>query len=144
LSPAISNVAAIAAKEAFEKSLGVSFPLDYDRFLAFSDGMGTQRGNLFGSADIQTWNNAHWNRVPTCRDTPDGAVIESFPDPDPRPIEYVWIGSHGNMDMYSFHLATRQYRVTNLSFDYIYGKFGTLEEFLLYLSDPKIELAGPA
>src|SRR5262245_38907635 len=113
LRPGLSDEASLETKALFEGVLKVSFPLEFDRFLAFSNGMESQRGVLFNGAEILTWNNEHWNRIPTCRDTPDGAVIESFPAPDPQPIEYLWIGSYGNTDMSSFHLDASQYRVTN-------------------------------
>jgi hypothetical protein len=141
LRPPLTDKAVSEVKVVFEAALNVSFPPEYDRFLTLSNGLGTQRGELFGGADILKWNNEHWNRIPSCRDTPEGVVIESHPDPKPKPIKYLWIGCYGNMDMYSFHLKTRKYRVTNLSFDYVYGSFAKLQDFLLYLSDPKIEFA---
>ncbi len=140
----LSDEAASKAMALFEGVFKLPFPPEYDRFLTFSNGMGTQRGVLFDGAEILTWNNEHWNRVSSCRDTPEGAVIESHPDPIPQPIEYFWIGSYGNMDMYSYHLEKMQYRVTNLSFDYVYESFAKLEDFLVYVSDPKIELAASA
>ncbi|HMF16416.1 MAG TPA: hypothetical protein VKE98_04380 [Gemmataceae bacterium] len=141
-SPPLSDVAAASAKETFEKSFGISYPSDYELFLAISNGFGTQRGTLFDAESIQKWNEEHWHRIPILRQVEGGSVIESFPNPDPPTIEYVWIGSYGNMDMYSFHQATREYRVTNLSFEYVYGRFKRLDDFLMYLADPTIELAG--
>ena len=140
LSPPLSLREIAATKSAFEASFQVSFPADYERLLAFSNGIETQRGSLFDSKSLHVWNDEHWRRTPTIRDLHrGGALYESFPSADPRPLEYLWIGSYGNMDMYSFQLLTRQYHVTNLGFDCVYDKFGELGDFLLYLADQRIE-----
>src|SRR5262249_3160976 len=97
LSVPLSEEAAAKSKEEFEKSFGVSFPSDYERFLAFSNGFQTQRGDLFSAESIRKWNVEHWFLTPEFREVPGGVVFESFPKEDLEPIEYLWIGSYGNM-----------------------------------------------
>lgn len=139
----LSERAAASAKAKFERQFGIPFPTDYESLLTFSDGLETQRGSLFSAADIQKWNEEHLHRIPFFRKVRGVVVFESRANPEPPPIRYVWIGSYGNMDMYSFHLASKSYRVTNLDFNYVYGEFAQLTDLLLYVSNPQIELAEP-
>jgi hypothetical protein len=139
LSPPLPGEEMAAALRTCARAFGAMLPTEYAQLLAFSNGIETQRGILFNAASLHDMNSDHWG----LREAHDASAggSDRHPPKQNKAVDYLWLGSYGNMDMYIFHVASQRYRITSLGFKDVYGEFAQLTDFLLYLADPAAELA---
>ena len=111
-------------------------PEDYVKFLEISDGLGTQRGILYGAADFVEQNRRVWLCETSLEATADGTVVHFKPKEHRKIPSYAWLGCNGNMDGYIFDFNSRQFAVTILGNETeIWNSYSNFADLLHYMTE---------